>query len=311
MNVAEYLIGLIKKASGTAKKSDDEALREKIKEITNEEAALPDRPEVDENTAYERMSYDAPGDAEIEKAAEDALAGYRAQGEKSVESEIEALYKQYETEKKNGEASYASVRDEIDKAYGNAVNAAHNDTLKRGLARSSIASLTNAALEGEKAESLTGAAKAHADEAARLDAEIAGLETKRQQAFDDFNIAYTVKLTGEIAALKKQRDEKAAEVLKYNNSLTEKEYKDKLNKAETESKLYSDALAQKKAENALINANAEKAKAEASWKVYELLRENLASLTAPDAYNEIRKNPLYRETLTDRYYYKLFDEFGR
>ena len=45
--------------------------------------------------------------------------------------------------------------------------------------------------------------------------------------------------------------------------------------------------------------------------IYGILRDKLLTMSAQEAQNEIRNNSIYRTYLSDAYFYKLYDEFGR
>lgn len=188
---------------------------------------------------------------------------------------------------------------------------AGNDALKRGLARSSIAANTVAALNSEKAGKAASAAESYYLAERDLEEKLAGLEVKRQKAMDDFNISYTAKLTEEINRLKAQRDELMSEALKYNNSLTEKENEEKLERQKAESELYTEALGQAKAERELQDNLSAAEQDKKYQEIYGVLRDKLLTMSAQEAQNEIKNNSIYRAYLSDAYFYKLYDEFGR
>ena len=189
MNIVNYVNGLIKKASGKAEDGGDYAdVLDKINEI-NSSGRLPEKPRVEAGASYERLEYDAPSDEEINNAAESSLSEYRRAGEASVENEIAALIEKYSSDKSANSEAYARTIKSLEDAYASAVEAAGNDALKRGLARSSIAANTVAALNSEKAGKAASAAESYYLAERDLEEKLAGLEVKRQKAMDDFNIS--------------------------------------------------------------------------------------------------------------------------
>lgn len=311
MNIVNYVNGLIKKASGKAEDGGDYAdVLDKINEI-NSSGRLPEKPRVEAGASYERLEYDAPSDEEINNAAENSLSEYRRAGEASVENEIAALIEKYSSDKSANSEAYARTIKSLEDAYASAVEAAGNDALKRGLARSSIAANTVAALNSEKAGKAASAAESYYLAERDLEEKLAGLEVKRQKAMDDFNISYTAKLTEEINRLKAQRDELMSEALKYNNSLTEKENEEKLERQKAESELYTEALGQAKAERELQDNLSAAEQDKKYQEIYGVLRDKLLTMSAQEAQNEIKNNSIYRAYLSDAYFYKLYDEFGR
>ncbi len=94
-------------------------------------------------------------------------------------------------------------------------------------------------------------------------------------------------------------------------SSAEKENKYAIDKAKAESDLYTESLAQQKEENKLKENLDAPTQDKIYQQVYSLLRDKLLTMGAADAREEVVKNPIYRQYLSDAYYYKLYDEFGR
>lgn len=78
----------------------------------------------------------------------------------------------------------------------------------------------------------------------------------------------------------------------------------------TESSLYSAALSQEKQENSLDGASSERR--DAVYKaVYERMDKFLGSLDPQQAFLEIRNHSMYRQHLSNYYYNRLYDKYGR
>lgn len=256
--------------------------------------------ELPEVPKYDRLEYDAPTDEELAAQAESALSDYKNTGLGNIESETDAAKKAKEEEKRAAAAAAEKRAEAVGAGYDGAAVAFENDALKRGLARSSIAANKSAGLAAGKAEALAQAA-ADAEEAARgIESEIAALEAGRTKALDSFNIAYAAKLTEKIAALAEARDKKAAEVLKYNNSLLELERKAANERAELENKLNKDAPKVDTSEALGTRNNAK----------YNAIRSYLSGLSKSDAAAALTNDANFRNALTDYYYYKLVNEFA-
>ena len=311
MNISTYIRGLVQKASGKADDNSDYAdILDKINEI-NATTQIPEKPDLGDGITYDRIEYDAPSDEEIEKRAQDSLKEYEQAGVSSIENEIAALLEKYTSDKNVNTAAYESTLKSLNDAYQSAIEAANNDALKRGLARSSIALNTTAAINSEKADKAAAAAAEYNRQDADLTSKINGLEVERQKAMDEFNISYTAKLTEEINKLKEQREELKNEAIKYNNTLAEKEENERIEREKAESDLYSEALSQAKAERDLTD-NPGMAEQDSRYQqIYTLLRDKLLTMSAQEAQNEVRNNSIYRAYLSDAYFYKLYDEFAR
>ncbi len=311
MNISTYIRGIVQKASGKADDNSDYAdILDKVNEI-NATTQIPEKPDLGDGITYDRIEYDAPSDEEIEKRAQDSLKEYEQAGVSSIENEIAALLEKYTSDKNVNTAAYESTLKSLNDAYQSAIEAANNDALKRGLARSSIALNTTAAINSEKADKAAAAAAEYNRQDADLTSKINGLEVERQKAMDEFNISYTAKLTEEINKLKEQREELKNEAIKYNNTLAEKEENERIEREKAESDLYSEALSQAKAERDLTDNPGVAEQDSRYQQIYTLLRDKLLTMSAQEAQNEVRNNSIYRAYLSDAYFYKLYDEFAR
>lgn len=248
---------------------------------------------------YERLEYDAPTDEEIEENAASALEDYRKTGIEDIENDSANRIEDKENErtaaKKTGEEAAAEAAARYEKAIGDF----ESDALKRGLARSSIALNKSEELQSEKVKALTDIRDSVNGELSRIDGEINALVSDREKALSDFNIAYAAKLTEKISELTEKRDEKQAEVLKYNNSLAEKEREDQLRMLE----LYGKMSEQE-------GSVPESKLAEYYEAKYNVIREYLSGLDADKAAREIKDNPLLRNSVSDYFYYRLYNEFA-
>ena len=190
MNISTYIRGLVKKTSGEANDDTDYAdILDKINEI-NSANKLPEKPDLGDGITYDRIEYDAPTDEEIEKNAQNSLKEYQQSGISSIENEIAALLEKYTSDKTVNTQAYENTLKSLNEAYESAIEAANNDAIKRGLARSSIALNTNAAINSEKAEKAAAASAEYNRLDADLPRKINGLEVERQKAMDEFNISY-------------------------------------------------------------------------------------------------------------------------
>lgn len=278
--------------------------RKKLEEYLSQIDRLPEKQSLPDPVKYEKMTVEDVSDDDIRKKAESGLSEYKNNSQNAIESEISELEKNYLQQKSDAKKGYDEKNLSIEKAYSEAKENASNDSLKRGLARSSIAINNRHKLESGEAEYKSKVASEFQDKIASLDNEISSLNVKREKALNDFNIAYAAKLTTSINSLKEELEDKKAEALKYNNSLLEKEQNAAITKAEKESSLYNAALNQREKENEL--------KANTDYEaVYQKMRTMLSALPKADAKNALKNDAIYSANLSDYYYYKLYDEFAR
>ncbi len=289
------------------KKKKNSAIDE-IEDFINSygDSKVPSKPKLPDAPEYERLTYDAPSDESIREQAESELSSFKSQGEKGIDKEIQTLKEKYDSDLMSAKDSYDSAAKSAETSYEAAKRNVDNDMLKRGLARSSIAANKQAELESGAAAKKTNMANAYFKQVDELNSKISALESQRQEALNDFNLSYATRLTELVRQLTDERDKKATEALKYNNTLTEKEHAAQVDKQLKESDLYSEALSQREKENALGQAT-EKDYLE----VYTEIASKLRTLNKNDAREIVLNNPNVRVSVGNTYYYKLYDEFCR
>ncbi len=268
---------------------------------------VPERPSVGESPTYERLSYDYLTDDEIQKTAKDLLSAYENESKSAINDDIEMQKQKLDTNATQVAKSLNSSLENIANAYKDANEDFNVDMLKRGLARSSIAVNKKAELSKAEADARVLAQNEYNKQIDDINSQISQLETKRNKALNDFNLAYATKLTQTIAELTDKRDEKKQEAIRYNNSLLEKEFNDTVSKNKTESDLYSDALNQELKEYEINTTD--DAVTQRNKKAYEEVKKVLSQLSDSEARDIVLNSEIIRGNLSGYYYYKLYNDF--
>lgn len=261
------------------------------------------------STKLDEITYAPPTDDELRAEAERGLSEYK---DKEIEA-IKASSAENEKALVGKRDTYKEQReDELDKlsaAYASAADAVDADVIKRGLARSTIAVNKKGELTSDHAKAAADVESSYGKLIAGLEAEISATQSKLNTALNDFNLSYATKLAQKIDELKDERDKRVEEVTKYNNDVRAKQATLDADRLKTESSLYSDALSQS---SKLDLDSLSKEKREAIYKsVYEKMDAYLSGLSKDKAKQELRNHALYRDHLSDYYYYKLYDKYGR
>lgn len=263
-----------------------------------------------QRTELSELEYTPPTDEALAVKAEQGLKDYRAQGIENIKQESADNADKLNKSKSDYEASRASSLKTLEKAYGNAAESIDNDVIKRGLARSSIAVNEKSGLAQDYAARSAEIMREYDGKIADIDKEINAVGSKLTRALNDFNLSYAAKLNERLNELKADREKKTKEAIEFNNSVKEKQAKLDSDRLKTESSLYSDALSQRQKETALDSLSPEAR--EAVYKsVYKKMDEFLGSMSEKQAKLEFLNHSLYREHLSDYYYYKLYDKYGR
>lgn len=266
-----------------------------------EKPVLPDTPE------YELKSYDPQSDEELSAYAKDSLSDYQNKGVNAIESEINAKRSELEGQKENVAAAADEGYKSVNAAYNSAAEAVNNDSLKRGLARSSVAVNRNAEVETLRAGELADLGNKATAAVAEIDNSIGSLNTQLTKALNDFNIEYAAKLADKINDLKVERDKKTAEVAEYNNKIKQLQYDNEVNKIKDESDLYSDAV-NRELDKSKLNLDAETLE-KINKSNYNAMNDYLKTLSAEDAKKELTSSSYYREHTSDYYLYKLYQTY--
>lgn len=293
MNISSYL----KNLAGLA---DDEDTKRKLDEYQryynqqmgldgNSSDSLPELP------SYDRLEYDEPSDEEIRKSAEAELADYAKSGERSIRDRYAEKESDLSAKREDDRTRFEDDSDKLKKAYDEAAETLGNDVLKRGLARSSIAVNKQAEVGKAYAEGMRDLISERNDRLQEIDAELSSLDEQLKNALDDFRISYAAKLTERMNELKSEREKNKADALKYNNSLAKEEYEQR--------------LAREKSTSSSAKKMTEAEKSVAARNVYEKAEELLNSLPFEDAKELFLGDPIFRDTLSDYYYYKLYYKF--
>lgn len=254
----------------------------------------------------EEISYTAPTDEYLKTVAAENLDKEHARQISEMQGEAKSLGDKRDVYASGLDKDIAALEDSRAKAARDI----DDDMLKRGLARSSIAVGNKSELESVYLQKVSEIRGSYGKQISELDAEIASVDRKLKTALDDFNLNYATKLNAELAKLKTEREEKVREIVEFNNDVKAKQAQLDANKAKTESDLYTAALGQKQKASSLDSLSVEQR--EKIYKsVYDKIDEYLSSLGADQARLEIRNYAMYRSHLSDYYYYKLYDKYGR
>lgn len=285
-----------------------EQLENEIKELESArtEVEKPELPAV----KLEEKKYSPPSDAQLENAAAAALAEYKTQNEQAIAAKNAADAQGYAAQKKAAEKQLGEQIAALDEAYKSAAQRVDNDVLKRGLARSSIAVNSKERLEGEYLGKAASVRSELGGKIAELDGQIAATGDKLKAALNDFNLTYAAKLNDKLESLKAEREKKLDEVLEYNNKIKSEQASLDAEREKTESKLYSDALDQRKKASSLDYLS-DKERDDIYKSVYNKLDAYLGSLSSKEAKHEIQNFSVYRDHLSNKYFYMLYDKYGR
>lgn len=295
-------------ADRTKLNEDRDALADEIDRLESVSggAVKPSLPKV----KLEEKSYTAPDDNTLKSAAENELAEYRINTENSLRQKSESEKAELEAKRDAYADNRRNSENDLEKRYAQAVQSIDNDVVRRGLARSSVAAVERGELEREYLSKGADIAREYNNSIAKLETDIAAVDRKLQDALNDFNLTYAAKLNQKLTELKSEREKKMQEVIEYNNEIKQKQAKLDSDRAKNESDLYTAALRQTDKETSIDKVLSER-RDEVYKAVYKKMDEFLGSLDPSQALLEINNHTFYRQHLSNYYFNRLYDKYGR
>ena len=255
----------------------------------------------------EKMDYTGLSDEEIASYAKAKLTEEYLRQLNALNADIERGKTDLETYKEKLNEAGSAAAAEIDSVYAAAARNTSDDALKRGLARSSIVVNKLSDLEQKKSGDKLTVSQQLIKSIADIDNQINKLETGRLKSLDDLDIIHAAKLETEINRLKNEREARLDDILKYNNSLKEKEAGYALDYAKTDSSLDGDLYS--RASDSIKNDLASRLAAQIAEQKYLKVAEFLNGVSKADALNYLKNNErFFTEQLGVGYYKKLLSE---
>lgn len=200
-----------------------------------------------------------------------------------------------EEEKSTLEDSTENKKSSVNEIMDSNRIVAENDTLKRGLARSSIAVSKLSNIEDSRARELVDLANSLEDGLNKIEKEITSLEKKRDASLENLDIELSDeiedRITSKVAELKKAQDE----VLEYNNKISELESKYKADRA-------SKMSAQQKTQFEFEQKYGSNIKNEISLDKYNYALEYFNKMPKTQAISQLISSPSIAKSLGDRFY---------
>lgn len=217
MNITEYF----KRLFGEERNKDVPELQG-LEEFIND-LIQTKKPQPQELPEYQRKNPVVKTDEEIRKEAQDSLGEYLENSRKNIENDYEQDLSDKLRKKDNYNSQKQSQLDALDSAYSRAFENSNNDSIRRGVARSSIAEQKTKQLGKQKDSEITQLNDEYALKLQEIDSQIETLNAKKQKAINDLEIRYASKLNDKIEELTTQRQKTIEDALEYNNKLEKQE----------------------------------------------------------------------------------------
>lgn len=209
------------------KKKSTEELLSKIAAIEAKYNANPSRVELDapDSLGLEKLQYEGASDEEIQLSAEKAAEDAYQKSLQSINSKNEQDAEKIQSFKTSLSNTLENRLLSIDSDYDDAKKSVENQAIRRGLARSSIIMGQIQAFDESRLSTKHAEEKSYAEAITDLENKLYDLEAGKAAAIEALDIDKLNSITEQIQKLTKERDDKLTEVLKYNNTVSEKEAK--------------------------------------------------------------------------------------
>lgn len=173
----------------------------------------------------EKLIYDAPTDDELEERAQAAVDYEKTAAKNKLDDSLKTAADKLSSQEKSAEKNLQDSYKELESLYTDLKKKAENNSIKRGMARSSVIIGQLGNLDSAHMASAGEVEAAYNEIISSINYEIASLKEKKEKAYDELDLKYAVELDKKITSLKSERDKTVADYQKYNNTIAEKETK--------------------------------------------------------------------------------------
>lgn len=229
-------------ASSENKKKKYSDLYNKLDLVNNMFSTNINADNLPENITLNKMEFKKPTNEEIKTNSENLLADYKNSGIKNIEDSYKLKYDELNSNKTDAVNQTENTKNNLSKYYENAKTNAEYEASKRGLNRSSIIVNQLNAFSDAEINDYKELDKRLGDQINAINFEINALGTQKQNALNNFNISYAVKLQEKIDELNNDLAKKEQEVIKYNNEIALKEAEFNKEISELKQKMDSDSF---------------------------------------------------------------------
>lgn len=174
-------------------------------------------------SGLKEIEYTPESDDSIIKRAQSAIDSEKNASRTKIDDKYRDAVEALQEDKKSARETLSSSYSNLEKLYDELKERANNDSIRRGMARSSVATNRLDELDRQHLSSATEAEKSYIGAVAQIDAEISKLQRDKDNALDQLDLKSAADLEESIGKLKNERDEKVKEYEQYNNEIRKKQ----------------------------------------------------------------------------------------
>lgn len=203
-------------------KERSDALKNTLNKLKSQFAEISNDSNV-EKLSLERMQYDKPNDEQLKKSAEYSVGEKYDTAIKNEKDLFENKKNAVQTAIDEANIKAKENDEDIENNYNSAKQSLENQSIKRGLQRSSIIMGELDNLENQKLMAKSQVSKDLNGKIDKLNDEIRTLSSDLEKSLKSFDMERAIEINERLEKLKEERESKVNEVTKYNNELTQKE----------------------------------------------------------------------------------------
>ncbi len=215
--------------------------------------SLPKEEEIDfdkifpKESSVKEIEYTPESDEDIRKRAQSAADSEKFAAQTKIKDKYQQAVDALNEDKTSARESLADSYSNLKKLYDELKEKVNNDSIRRGLGRSSIATNRIDELDKQHASSATEAEKAYIGSLAKIESEISSLEREKDDALEQLDLKVAAQLEESISNLKAERDKTVEEYEKYNNEVRKQNEEFEENRQKKIAEYIKDADEKKKA----------------------------------------------------------------
>ena len=190
--------------------------------------SLPKEEEIDFDKIFptesglKEIEYTPESDEDIVKRAQSAVDSEKNKAQTKIRDTYQEAVDALAEDKDAARETLADSYSNLSKLYDELKEKANNDSIRRGLGRSSVATNRIDELDKQHVASAVDVEKAYASEVAQIESEISKLQRDMDSALTQLDLKSAADLEESISNLKDERDAKIEEYEKYNNDIRKK-----------------------------------------------------------------------------------------
>ena len=203
---------------------------EQTEKINKKTAVLDSFKQIDKKYSFnndelklERKTFTAPSTEEIQSIAEDSLKEYKLSGIDKIKTDYASKISDLNQKETQNQQNLTSQKSQLKGVYEGLKQDASNDSIKQGLARSSIIVNVLDAFDKEMLDTYSKLDSEYNSQFKKLQEEKSLLESQKKNALDAFDISYASKLNDKIEEINASIEKKQKEVEDYNKAIEKQE----------------------------------------------------------------------------------------